>query len=85
MHRRECRIVQRLHEGLWCALRQEDGVPCVGDFTPVILIAEVPLVLITRKDLPVNNFKEFVAYAKEHQAQLQFGSAGGRIHLASIR
>jgi tripartite-type tricarboxylate transporter receptor subunit TctC len=48
----------------------------VTDFTPVILIAEVPLVLITRKDLPVNNFKEFVAYAKGHQAQLQFGSAG---------
>jgi tripartite-type tricarboxylate transporter receptor subunit TctC len=48
----------------------------VTDFTPVILIAEVPLVLIARKDLPVNNFKEFVAYAKEHQAQLQFGSAG---------
>jgi tripartite-type tricarboxylate transporter receptor subunit TctC len=48
----------------------------VADFTPVILIAEVPLVLITRKDLPVSNFKEFVAYAKEHQAEMQFGSAG---------
>jgi tripartite-type tricarboxylate transporter receptor subunit TctC len=48
----------------------------VTDFTPVILIANVPLVLIARKDLPVANFKEFVAYAKEHQAQMQFGSAG---------
>jgi len=48
----------------------------VTDFTPVILIAEVPLVLITRKDLPVSNFKEFVTYAKEHQAEMQFGSAG---------
>lgn len=48
----------------------------VTDFTPVILIANVPIVLITRKDLPVNNFKEFVAYTKEHQAQMQFGSAG---------
>jgi len=48
----------------------------VTDFTPVILVAEVPLVLITRKDLPVNNFREFVAYAKKYQAQMQFGSAG---------
>jgi tripartite-type tricarboxylate transporter receptor subunit TctC len=48
----------------------------VTDFTPVILIANVPLVLVTRKDLPVNNFKEFVAYTKEHQATMQFGSAG---------
>jgi tripartite-type tricarboxylate transporter receptor subunit TctC len=48
----------------------------VTDFTPVILVAEVPIVLITRKDLPVNNFQEFVAYAKANQAQMQFGSAG---------
>ena len=34
------------------------------DFTPVALIAEVPIVLIARKDLPVKNFKEFIAYAK---------------------
>jgi len=46
------------------------------DFTPVALIAEVPLVIIARKDLPANNLKEFVAYAKENQANMQFGSAG---------
>jgi tripartite-type tricarboxylate transporter receptor subunit TctC len=48
----------------------------VTDFTPVILIANVPLVLVTRKDLPVKNFREFVAYAKANQATMQFGSAG---------
>jgi len=48
----------------------------VTDFTPVILIANIPLVLIARKDLPVSNFKEFVAYAKQNQAKMQFGSAG---------
>jgi len=48
----------------------------VTDFTPVILIANVPLVLVARPDLPVNNFKEFVAYVKEHHASMQFGSAG---------
>jgi tripartite-type tricarboxylate transporter receptor subunit TctC len=46
------------------------------DFTPVALIAEVPIVLITRKDLAVNNFKEFVDYAKKNQDKMQFGSAG---------
>jgi len=48
----------------------------VTDFTPVALIADVPIVLIVRKDLPVNNLKEFVAYAKTNQAKMQFGSAG---------
>jgi tripartite-type tricarboxylate transporter receptor subunit TctC len=46
------------------------------DFTPVGLIAETPIALITRKDLPPNNFKEFVAYAKANQADMKFGSAG---------
>jgi tripartite-type tricarboxylate transporter receptor subunit TctC len=46
------------------------------DFTPVGLIAEVPIVLITRKDLPVSNLKEFIAYAKANQGKMQFGSAG---------
>ena len=48
----------------------------VTDFTPVALVAEVPIVLITRKDLPVNNLKEFIAYAKENQSKMQYGSAG---------
>jgi tripartite-type tricarboxylate transporter receptor subunit TctC len=46
------------------------------DFTPVALIAEVPIVLITRKDPPVNNLKEFIAYAKANQSHMQYGSAG---------
>jgi tripartite-type tricarboxylate transporter receptor subunit TctC len=48
----------------------------VTDFTPVALIAETPLALIARKDLPVNNLKEFIAYAKENQAKMSYGSAG---------
>src|SRR5947208_9653745 len=46
------------------------------DFTPVALIAETPIALITRKDLPVNNLKEFVTYAKANQAKMQYVSAG---------
>ena len=46
------------------------------DFTPVGLIAEVPIVLIARKDLPAKDLKEFVAYAKANEAKMQFGSAG---------
>ncbi len=48
----------------------------VTDFTPVALIAEVPIILTVRKDLPVKDFKEFVAYAKANESKMQFGSAG---------
>jgi tripartite-type tricarboxylate transporter receptor subunit TctC len=46
------------------------------DFAPVVLMAEVPLILITRKDFPANNLKEFIAYAKANQDKMTFGSAG---------
>ncbi len=46
------------------------------DFTPVALLAEVPIILIVRKDLPVKDFAEFVAYAQKNQKKMQFGSAG---------
>jgi tripartite-type tricarboxylate transporter receptor subunit TctC len=48
----------------------------VAEFAPVALLAEVPIILTVRKDLPVKDFKEFVAYAKENQGKMQFGSAG---------
>jgi tripartite-type tricarboxylate transporter receptor subunit TctC len=46
------------------------------DFSPVALIAQVPLVLITRTDFPARDLAQFIAYAKAQQAHLQFGSAG---------
>jgi tripartite-type tricarboxylate transporter receptor subunit TctC len=56
------------------------------DFTPVGLIFEVPQVLLVKKDLPVNNLKEFAAYAKANQSTMQFGSsgAGGTGHLGCL-
>jgi len=57
-----------------------------ADFTPVALIAEVPTVLIVRKDMPVNNLKEFIEYAKKNQDKMSYGSAGAgsATHLACI-
>ncbi len=46
------------------------------DFTPVALIADAGLVLITRKDLPAEDLREFIAYARANQGKMQFGSGG---------
>ena len=48
----------------------------VTDFTPAGLAVEQPIVLITRKDLPVSTLQEFVAYAKANHGKMQFGSSG---------
>src|SRR5215212_1685151 len=46
------------------------------DFQPVGLIAEVPLILITRKDFPATSFEEFIAYSRANQDKMTYGSAG---------
>jgi len=48
----------------------------VTDFTPVALIAEVPIVLIARPDFPADNLKDFIAYARANASKMSFGSAG---------
>jgi len=56
------------------------------DFAPVALIAETPLLLVVRKDLPVNSLQEFITYVKANQSKLQYGSAGAgsSTHLACV-
>jgi len=53
------------------------------DFASIGLFLEAPLVLVVRKDLPVNSMKDFVAYAKANADKMQFASAGtgSAIHL----
>jgi tripartite-type tricarboxylate transporter receptor subunit TctC len=48
----------------------------VTDFTPVGLVSESPRIINARKDLPVNNLPEFIAWLKANEAKAQFGSAG---------
>jgi len=57
-----------------------------SDFAPVLLVAETPLLLLARKDLPAENLPQFVAYARANQAKMQFGSggAGSASHLACL-
>jgi tripartite-type tricarboxylate transporter receptor subunit TctC len=46
------------------------------DFEPVVLVATTPMVLVTRKSLPVHTLDEVVAYAKAHPGKTTMGSAG---------
>jgi tripartite-type tricarboxylate transporter receptor subunit TctC len=57
-----------------------------ADFAPVMLVIEQPIMLITRRDLPVDNLQDFIAYARANEAKMQFGSAGtgAAVHLACV-
>jgi tripartite-type tricarboxylate transporter receptor subunit TctC len=56
------------------------------DFAPVALIAEQPIGLLARKDLPADNLQQFIAYAKANQADMKYGSAGtgSAVHLSCV-
>src|SRR5262249_49946796 len=58
----------------------------VTDFTPVALIADVPLVLIARKDLPFNDLQGFIAYTKANQKSMTYASAGAgsAVHIGAV-
>jgi tripartite-type tricarboxylate transporter receptor subunit TctC len=57
-----------------------------ADFEHVAMFADSARILIVRKDYPVSNFKDFVAYAKANQGKMSYGSAGvgSGIHVCSV-
>jgi tripartite-type tricarboxylate transporter receptor subunit TctC len=46
------------------------------NFVPITIIASVPNALIVHPSLPVNNVKEFIAYAKDRPGELTYASQG---------
>jgi tripartite-type tricarboxylate transporter receptor subunit TctC len=54
------------------------------DFAPIALIAEYPSLLVVQAKTPVDNAKEFVAWAKKKSPSISYASsgAGGAQHLA---
>lgn len=48
----------------------------VKDFTPVILVAQVPLLLVVAPSLPVRSVHDLIALAKAKPGQMNFGSGG---------
>jgi tripartite-type tricarboxylate transporter receptor subunit TctC len=55
----------------------------IKDFEPITNLAFAHQVLILNKNVPVKDFKELVAYSKQHPEKLNFGSfgVGGDTHL----
>jgi tripartite-type tricarboxylate transporter receptor subunit TctC len=59
------------------------GFDPVKDFTPITLIATLPLALVVHPSVPAKDAKELIALAKARPGQLNFASAGngGPTHL----
>lgn len=54
----------------------------VKDFVPVILVAQVPLLLVTNPSLPVKNVRDLMSYGKSNAVTFGSASTGSSGHLA---
>ena len=46
------------------------------DFEPIMNSASTPMLVVAKKDLPVKDFKEFIAYLKANAPKMNYGSGG---------
>jgi tripartite-type tricarboxylate transporter receptor subunit TctC len=56
------------------------------DFEPVMNVAGTPMLVVAKKDLPVKDFKEFVAWVKANAGKVNYGTGGvgATSHLACL-
>jgi tripartite-type tricarboxylate transporter receptor subunit TctC len=56
------------------------------DFEPIGLTANAPAAIAVKKDMPVSNLKEFIAYVKSHGADVKqaHGGIGATSHMACL-
>lgn len=55
------------------------------ELTPVVIAAFSPHILVVKNQMPVNNFEEFIAYAKVQKYPLSSGvTLGTAVHLAGV-
>jgi len=57
----------------------------VADFTPISLLASVPMVMVVNPGVPARNVQELLAYARAQKDGLSYGSSGlgGPQHVAA--
>jgi tripartite-type tricarboxylate transporter receptor subunit TctC len=66
------------------ALQKDLPYDSLKDFEPITQVVAGPTLLVVRNDLPAQNVKELVAYAKANPGKLSYGSVGigSTTHLA---
>ena len=55
-----------------------------SDFEPVMLVATTPMVLVTKKDLPVTTLKDVIALAKQRKVTQGNAGTGSASHLTTL-
>src|ERR1700733_1953421 len=67
------------------SLYKKMAVDPASAFTPISLVAELPLVMLVNPEVPAKTVKEFIAYARSQPGKLSYSTsgAGSSMHLAA--
>lgn len=57
-------------------LQKANGYSLTGDFTPVAIVGNLPIVLLVSHDLPANSVQDLIRLAQAKPGTLAFGSSG---------
>jgi tripartite-type tricarboxylate transporter receptor subunit TctC len=79
-------VVTTSTHGSMPALKRNLAYDAVRDFAPIVLMADAPLVLLVRDDLPVHSVAQLVDMMRDRPGQLNYstGGYGSPHHLATI-
>ncbi|MBW8268769.1 Bug family tripartite tricarboxylate transporter substrate binding protein [Caldovatus aquaticus] len=57
----------------------------VADFTPVVLVGQIPMILLVNKDVPARTLPELIRLLRENPGKYDYASSGngGAVHLAT--
>ena len=58
------------------AIKVDLGYDPIKDFAPIILVADAPMVLLVRSELPARTVPEFLDLLRKQPGQLNYGSGG---------
>jgi tripartite-type tricarboxylate transporter receptor subunit TctC len=58
------------------ALYRKLSYNAADDFTPIGLVADVPMTLVARKDFPAKDLKELISYVQANKDKITYANAG---------
>ncbi len=66
-------------------LQKDAGYDGIKDFAPIGMVSSSPMVVVVNGDVPANDLKSFIEYARKNRGKLEYATAGpGSFgHLAS--
>jgi tripartite-type tricarboxylate transporter receptor subunit TctC len=68
--------VNGVTHGSASAIKADLGYDPNKDFEPIILLADAPMVMLVRSDIPANTVPEFIELLKKNPGKFNYGSGG---------